>query len=82
MVLGDLVTYGSLGYLYFPNLSAAVILLIVIPVVALFAIGVNIIISSRANDVTYRHATWGIRIPSDYGYLWGWFVSHLRAQCH
>jgi ABC-2 type transport system permease protein len=51
MVLTDMVTYGQLSYLYFPNWSIAVTLLIFIPLAAILSIEGNVIASSRVNDV-------------------------------
>jgi len=50
-VLVDLFTYGTLKYLYFPNWDIAIILFLLAPLACLLAIGYNILISSRSNDV-------------------------------
>ncbi len=51
MTLMDLVTADKLGYLYFPNWSMGVILLILAPLAALLSIEVSVLASSRVNDV-------------------------------
>jgi len=51
MTLMDVVTYGNLGYLYYPNWGMAVVLLILAPVTAILAIEANVVASSRVNDV-------------------------------
>ena len=50
MTLMDLVTQGTLGYLYYPNWHIGAILLVA-PVICLVSVEVNIIISSKLNDV-------------------------------
>jgi len=51
MVGIDAVTQGKLGYLYFPNWDIAVILLLLAPLTSLLSIELNVISSSRVNDV-------------------------------
>jgi len=51
MVLSDLISYNTLGYLFFPNWSMAFILLIAVPLSSILSIQLNVIISSRVNDV-------------------------------
>jgi ABC-2 type transport system permease protein len=51
MVLSDLITYGTTGYLFFPNWSMAFILLLAVPLSSILSIQLNVIISSRVNDV-------------------------------
>ncbi len=51
MVLMDLFTHQTLNYLYFPNWSIGIILLLVAPLSAILSIEANVIISSRATDV-------------------------------
>jgi ABC-2 type transport system permease protein len=51
MVLMDALTYGQLGYLYFPNWTAAVILLLVVPLTIIYAVELNVLVSSRVNDI-------------------------------
>jgi ABC-2 type transport system permease protein len=50
MTLMDLVTQGTLGYLYYPNWHIGAILLVA-PVICLVSVELNIIISSKLNDV-------------------------------
>ena len=51
MVGVDAVTFGELGYNYFPNWTFGVLLLIVVPVAVVMSVLYSIIVSSRANDV-------------------------------
>jgi ABC-2 type transport system permease protein len=51
MALIDGVTFGKLGYYYFPNSSIAAILLILMPVTVVLSVEFSVIISSRVNDV-------------------------------
>ncbi len=51
MILIDAVTYGKLGYLYYPNWTEALVLLIVTPLAAVFAVEGNVLVSARVNDV-------------------------------
>jgi len=51
MGLSDLFTYQSLGYLFFPNWTMAVILLLAVPLSSILSVELNIIISSRVGDV-------------------------------
>jgi ABC-2 type transport system permease protein len=51
MVLSDLISYSTIGYLFFPNWSMAFILLLAVPLSAILSIQLNVIISSRVNDV-------------------------------
>ncbi|MGZ7136506.1 MAG: hypothetical protein ACXVHY_11560, partial [Methanobacterium sp.] len=51
MVLLDLITYNTIGYFYFPNVSMAFILLLAVPLSSFLSIQLNVIISSRVNDV-------------------------------
>ncbi len=50
MALMDFVTHGTLGYFYYPNWHIAAILLVA-PLICLASVELNIIISSRLNDV-------------------------------
>jgi ABC-type Na+ efflux pump permease subunit len=50
MVLMDLVTKNTLGYLYYPNWRVGVILLAA-PLTSLLSVELNVFISSRLNDV-------------------------------
>jgi ABC-type Na+ efflux pump permease subunit len=51
MALMDRLTYSTLGYLYFPNWSMGVILLLLAPLSSILSVELNIIISARVNDV-------------------------------
>lgn len=51
MVLSDLISYSTIGYLFFPNWSMAFILLLAVPLSSILSIQLNVIISSRVNDV-------------------------------
>ncbi len=51
MLLVDKITYNKLTYLYFPNWNIAVTLLLLAPLVSVLSIGVNVLISSRFNDI-------------------------------
>lgn len=51
MALIDQETYGVLGYLYFPNLSIGIILLVVAPLASLSCVEMIVILSARMSDV-------------------------------
>jgi ABC-2 type transport system permease protein len=51
MALVDAVTTGTLHSRVYPDATIALILLVLVPLVGLFSVGVNVLISSRANDV-------------------------------
>jgi ABC-2 type transport system permease protein len=51
MIIQDALTSQYLGYFYFPNENIALIMAAVIPIIVLYSVEVNIIISSRINDV-------------------------------
>ncbi len=51
MALMDAVSYGKLGYLYFPNWGIGVILLVLTPLSALLSVEVSVVASSRVSDV-------------------------------
>lgn len=51
MVFSDLITYNTIGYLFFPNWSMAFILLLAVPLSSILSIQLNVIISSRISDV-------------------------------
>jgi ABC-2 type transport system permease protein len=51
MVLIDLVTHTGIGYLYYPNWSFGVTLLILAPLASILSIELTVILSARANDV-------------------------------
>ena len=51
MTLCDLATHQLLGRLYFPNWTAAVILVVVVPLSAAMCVEFNVVISARVGDV-------------------------------
>jgi ABC-2 type transport system permease protein len=51
MSLIDLFTFSKLGYLFFPNWNIGIILLLVAPLACILSIEVNVLISSRSNDI-------------------------------
>jgi ABC-2 type transport system permease protein len=51
MVLIDLITHAGLGYLYYPNWSIGVSLLVLSPLASILSIELTVILSARANDV-------------------------------
>ncbi|HVC35237.1 MAG TPA: ABC transporter permease subunit [Chloroflexota bacterium] len=51
MLLIDVFTAGRLGYRLYPNWTIGVILLLLVPLAALFSVSFNVLISARANDV-------------------------------
>jgi ABC-2 type transport system permease protein len=51
MALIDSLTYGKLGYLYYPNWNIGVELLLVAPMAAVLSIELTVIASSRMSDV-------------------------------
>ena len=51
MALTDAVTYGRLGYLYYPNWDMGIILFLLAPLALLLSIELNVVTSSRVNDV-------------------------------
>jgi ABC-2 type transport system permease protein len=55
-------TSSQLGYLYFPNWTMGVILLVVIPLACLLSVEMNVIISTRVNDVRTAQQLGGILV--------------------
>ncbi len=51
MGLIDAITFGLLGYLYYPNTVMAAIMLLLVPLVAITAVEASVIVSARVNDV-------------------------------
>ena len=51
MVLLDAITYNKLAYPFFPNWTMTIILLLAVPLTSILSVELNIIISSRVNDV-------------------------------
>jgi ABC-2 type transport system permease protein len=62
MALVDRFTYGRLGYLYFPNWTIGIILLVVTPLTCLLSVEVSILVSSRASDVRAAQQTSGLMV--------------------
>jgi ABC-2 type transport system permease protein len=50
MILVDLFTFGKFGYLFFPNVSFGIILLIAVPLASLYAISFSVFVSSKVNN--------------------------------
>ncbi len=51
MTLTDALTYGSFGYLYYPNWTVTLILLVLTPLTVVFSVELNVLVSARVNDV-------------------------------
>jgi ABC-2 type transport system permease protein len=51
MVLMDLVTYGTLGYYFFPDWNSVIVLFLMVPLGAIMSVEWNVIISARVSDV-------------------------------
>jgi ABC-2 type transport system permease protein len=51
MVLMDLVTFDKLGYYFFPNWNAAIVLFLMVPLAAIMSVEWNVIVSARVSDV-------------------------------
>jgi len=51
MAISDAATYGRLGHLLFPDLDAAVILLLAVPFASILSVEFSVIVSSRVNDI-------------------------------
>jgi ABC-2 type transport system permease protein len=51
MVLMDILTRPGLGYLYYPNWTIGVILLLLAPLASILSIELSVIMSARAGDV-------------------------------
>jgi ABC-2 type transport system permease protein len=51
MIIEDALTSHYLGYFFYPNWNIALLMAAVIPIISLFSVEVNIIISSRINDI-------------------------------
>jgi hypothetical protein len=47
----DLVTHDTLGYYFFPNWNAAVVLFLMVPLAIIMSVEWNVIVSSRVSDV-------------------------------
>jgi len=51
MVLMDLATRGRLGYDFFPNWNAAIVLFVMVPFAVIMSVEWNVVVSSRVSDV-------------------------------
>jgi ABC-2 type transport system permease protein len=51
MTLSDIITVGILGYLYYPTLTAGLILLVIAPLAVVLSVELNVLVSARVNDV-------------------------------
>ena len=51
MVLMDLVTQGTLGYYFFPNWNAGIVLFLMVPLAVTMSVEWNVIVSARVSDV-------------------------------
>jgi ABC-2 type transport system permease protein len=75
-VLVDLFTYPTLKYLYFPNWNIVIILFLLAPLACLLAVGYNILVSSRVNDVRTAQQL-GTLILLPFGAVY--FLSELKV---
>jgi len=62
MALIDLVTRAGLGYLYYPNWSFGVSLLVLVPLASMLSIELTVILSARANDVRSVQQSTGVMV--------------------
>ena len=51
MVVADVLSYGTLGYYFFPNWSSAAVLFLMVPIAVVLSVEWNVMISSRVSDV-------------------------------
>jgi len=51
MIIIDVISHQQLGYIYYPNLTAGIFLLLVTPIACLLGTEYNILISLKVNDV-------------------------------
>lgn len=51
MPLADALTYNQLDYLFFPNDNMTIILLLILPLSCMLSVEMNVIISSKVNDL-------------------------------
>jgi ABC-2 type transport system permease protein len=75
MVGIDAVTFGKLGYNYFPNWTFGVLLLVLVPVAVVMSVLYSVIVSSRANDVRSANS-YGILIFLPFMAIY--FASEIR----
>jgi ABC-2 type transport system permease protein len=62
MAFIDAITHGTLGYLYFPNPSMVVALFAVTPLACTLSVEVNILVSSKVNDVRTAQQFGGLMV--------------------
>jgi ABC-2 type transport system permease protein len=74
MSLIDIFTFSKLTYLYFPNWKIGIILLLLAPLSCILSIGINVLISSRTNDIRSAQQ-FGMLIIIPFGVLY--FLSEL-----
>lgn len=60
MAATDYILYNGLGYYYFPNWNAGVMLLLLAPLTAIFSIELTVIVSSRVSDVRAANQIGGL----------------------
>jgi ABC-2 type transport system permease protein len=60
MVLMDLVTYSKLGYYFFPNWNAVIVLYLMVPFAAIMSVEWNVVISSRVTDIRVAQQIGGL----------------------
>ena len=75
MVGIDAVTFGKLGYNYFPNWTLGVLLIVVVPAAVAMSVLYSVIVSSRANDVRSANS-YGILIFLPFMAIY--FASEIR----
>jgi len=51
MALMDVVTRSKLGYYFFPNWNAAIVLFLMVPLAVIMSVEWNVVVSSRVSDV-------------------------------
>ncbi len=51
MALMDLATRDALGYLFFPNWSAGIVLFLLVPLAAIMSVEWNVMVSARVSDI-------------------------------
>jgi ABC-2 type transport system permease protein len=51
MLFIDVFTINKLTYLYYPNSTMAILLLLLAPLACILSIGFNVLVSSKSNDV-------------------------------
>ncbi len=51
MAITDAVSFKTLGYNYFPNWNAVIVLFLMVPLAAVMSVEWNVLVSSRVNDV-------------------------------